>query len=406
MSTKRHLLPAFLPALAWLLVGCQAGTAPSEGPRVIEPSTTASTGSNPPPPGPPPDSRWLMAYYAGYERSLLPPADIEWENLTHLAVGAVLPKADGSLDTTYAIDEVKGPAMAKELVALAHAHGKKAIVMLGGEGAHDRWTASTSTKHLPALVEALVALRTSVGYDGYDVDWEPVLPADEPALLALVRALKKADPTALMTMPVNWIATGAPPVSKVYSELAPLLDRVHIMTYGMAKEWPGWKAWHSSALDGAGPTTPSSVKSSVAAYLAAGVPAAKLGVGAGLYGACWNGGVSAPGQALGASKVVANDHVMSYRAIVDGYLKPGVRKWDSAASVPYLAFSAPTGPQKCTFVSYEDEESAKAKAAYVQSAGLGGVIVWTLNQGHLPSQPAGSRNPVMRALSDGLRELR
>lgn len=103
--------------LAPFVGACEPGVAPSEDPQLIEPTPTAVT-----PPGPPPatpsanDGRWLMAYYVGYERSLLPPADIEWANLTHLAVGAVLPKADGTLDTTYAIDRlpVKGPAMAKE----------------------------------------------------------------------------------------------------------------------------------------------------------------------------------------------------------------------------------------------------------------------------------------------------
>jgi chitinase len=391
--------------LACALCACQ-GSAPSDGPRVIDPSPPPEGAPSSTPPAAatgPADAPWVMAYYAGYERALLPAADIEWENLTHLAIGAALPKADGTLDTTYAIDPVKGPAMAKELVELAHARGKKALVMIGGEGAHDGWVAAAAEKKLPTLVAALVALRKAVGFDGYDLDWEPVLSADEPSLLALVRALKKADPAALMTLPVNWITAGTAPVSGVYAQLAALVDRLNIMTYGMARDWPGWKAWHSSALDGAGPDTPSSVKSSVAAYLAAGVPAGKLGVGAGFYGTCWGGGVSAPGQAIGSSKVVANDQVMSYRAIVEGYVKPGVRKWDSVASVPYLGFSAPTGPQKCTLVSYEDEESVRAKAAYVKSAGLGGVIVWTLNQGHLASQPAGSRNPMMRALSDGLR---
>ncbi|MBL0195604.1 MAG: glycoside hydrolase family 18 protein [Myxococcales bacterium] len=395
---------AFVLTLAPFVGACEPGVAPSEDPQLIEPTPTAVT-----PPGPPPatpsanDGRWLMAYYVGYERSLLPPADIEWANLTHLAVGAVLPKADGTLDTTYAIDPVKGPAMAKELVDLAHANNKKALVMVGGEGTHDGWVAAAAEKRLPTLVSALVALRKAVGYDGYDLDWEPVPPADEPALLALFRALRAADPGALLTMPVNWLATGTAAVSGVYAKLAPLVDRLNIMTYGMARDWPGWKTWHSSALDGAAPGTPSSVKSSVTAYLAAGVPAAKLGVGAGFYGTCWGGGVSAPGQTVGTSKVLANDHVMSYRAIVEGYLKPGARKWDSVASVPYLGFAAPTGAQKCTFVTYEDEESAAAKAAYVKTAGLGGVIVWTLNQGHLPSRPTGGRNPMMRTLHDGIR---
>lgn len=65
----------------------------------------------------------------------------------------------------------------------------------------------------PDAGERVVALRKAVGYDGYDLDWEPVPPADEPALLALFRALRAADPGALLTMPVNWLATGTAAVS-------------------------------------------------------------------------------------------------------------------------------------------------------------------------------------------------
>ena len=38
------------------------------------------------------------------------------------------------------------------------------------------------------------------------------------------------------------------------------------------------------------------------------------------------------------------------------------------------------------------------RAAYVDSRGLGGTIVWTINQGYLPDAPAGSRDPLMDAL--------
>ncbi len=401
----RLSLVVFSPVFS-LMVACQSGAAPSaEGPRVIEPSPLDAPATPPTGIPTPASARWVMAYYPGYERSQLPSAEIDWAHLTHLAVGAVLPRADGTLDTTYAIDATKGPAMAKELVELAHdaRRGKKALVMVGGEGAHDAWVAAAAPAKRAAFVQSLVALRRSVGYDGYDLDWEPIPPADEPALLGLVEALKQADPSALVTIPVNWVSVGTGPASSLYAKLAPLVDRLNIMTYGMAKEWPGWKTWHSSALDGATLGTPSSVKASVGAYLAAGVPAAKLGVGAGFYGSCWSGGVSAPGQSVGSAKVVANDQAMSFRAIQEGYLKADVRKWDAIASAPFLSFGTPTGPQRCTLVSYEDEASIAAKAAYVKEAGLGGIIVWTLSQGYLPARPAGARHPLLQAASDGLR---
>ena len=43
------------------------------------------------------------------------------------------------------------------------------------------------------------------------------------------------------------------------------------MSYDMAGPWDGWQSWYTSALDGESPTTPSSIDTSVTAYLAAGV---------------------------------------------------------------------------------------------------------------------------------------
>jgi chitinase len=175
------------------------------------------------------------------------------------------------------------------------------------------------------------------------------------------------------------------------------------MSYGMAGPWGGWKSWHSAALAGETPSTPSSIKSSVQAYLNSGVPAAKLGIGIGFYGSCWAPGVTAPSQALGGATIVADDNTMSYRNIFESYLTPQALKWDSVASATYLSFSSPKGPAACTFVSYEDEKSITAKAAYVKSAGLGGAIVWTIGEGHVPSLAPGKRDPLLEALGTGLK---
>ena len=75
------------------------------------------------PPGPSPATpttgAWIMGYAVGYERDLLPPAELNWASLTHLAVGRATPRADGTLDTTFDIDAVSGPAWAKTMVQQA-----------------------------------------------------------------------------------------------------------------------------------------------------------------------------------------------------------------------------------------------------------------------------------------------
>ena len=169
----------------------------------------------------------------------------------------------------------------------------------------------------------------------------------------------------------------------------------------------GRAVWHGeagftlsalAALAGEGSDHPSAVSSSAARYRAAGVPAAKLGAGLGTYGQCWQG-VNDMRQPLGGSAgVVAGDNVMTYATILSSYYNASYYKWDAAASMGYLAFPAATGPRGCTLVSYENPQSATAKGAWVKANGLGGAIVWTINQGHVGTAAAGQQDPITQAL--------
>jgi chitinase len=348
--------------------------------------------------------RWVGGYYVGYQEDLYPPDAIDWNGLSHLVIGRVTPKNDGSLDTTYDIDATNGPKLASELTMLAHQNGKAAIVMLGGAGVHDQWVSAASSKNRDTLVQNLVNLQAVVGFDGFDIDWEPIDSSDEAPLKALAQALKAAAPSAQLTIPVTWSSSDVKTSAAFYGELGGLFDQINIMSYGMADAWEGWQSWHSSALTGDGSTTPSSVALAVKAYRDAGVPAAKLGVGIGFYGSCWSPPVSGPLQDIGGSQVVASDNDMSFATIMQSYYSDSARKWDDSALVPYLSFSKATGPAGCTFVSYEDAESIRAKMDWVTQQGLGGAIVWTINQGYVASAPAGERDPLMEALATFLEQ--
>ena len=346
--------------------------------------------------------RWVAGYYVGYQRQLYTPEQIDWGALTHLMIGRVIPRSDGTLATHYDIDEVNGPILAKRLVDLAHQNDRKAIAMIGGAGEHAGFVGAASAANRAKFVQNLVALAEDVGYDGFDIDWEPVEEADQPNLLALVMALRQANSDFILTFPLNWVNANFPAVPDFYAELATHLDQLNLMTYAMSAAWSGWQSWHSSALTGHGGTTPSSVESSAEAYLEAGVPAHKLGVGIGFYGVCWTPPVSEPRQDIAGAQLASADNDMSFTNIMRDYHSASARKWDDAAAVPYLSFDTATGPRGCGFVSYEDAESIRAKAAWVKERGLGGTIIWTINQGYLPDAPEGQRDPLMQALRDFL----
>ncbi|WP_243393522.1 glycosyl hydrolase family 18 protein [Solimonas fluminis] len=358
---------------------------------------------------PPAAGKWVTGYYVGYARDLYPLEAVDFSAMTHIVIGRVRPLANGSLATDFDIDAVEGPRWAKQVVAAAHAAGTKAIVMLGGAGEYDGFVGAASNANRARFVANLVALANEYGFDGYDIDWEPIEPKDQPYVKLLAQDLRAAAPGRLLTIPIGWINNNFPEQAEPwYAEIAPLFDQINIMSYGMASGFWGWNTWHSSAIYGETGMTPSSIDSSVRNWLRVGVPAAKLGIGIGFYGSCWRG-VTQPYQSTdgvdtGGLPINGNDdNDMSYTNIMTLYYSASAKRWHEAAKAPYLSSATRVGPQQCNFISYEDPQSIAEKALYVKQNGLGGTIVWTINQGYLPNAPAGQRDPLMQALKQGFR---
>lgn len=374
--------------LSATVVGGAATAAPHRGGVVTATGSSAGSGG---------DKRWVMGYYAIYERGMLPIGQIDWNAMTHLVVGAVVPRPDGSLDTSFYDDPTHGPKIATHLAAAATAHGVTPLLMVGGAGVHDAFAAAAKN-HRATLVKNLLAVMHKEGFDGLDIDWEPVNHSDQPALRGLVGALRKAAPNTILTMPVLWVSKTFPKVPKLFGALSHKLDRIDIMSYGMAGAYDGWKTWHSSALRGATASTPSDVELNVAAFEKAGVPAHKLGVGIGFYGTCWTGGVDGPREPIGTSYVAADDNEMTFATIMSNYYSDSAYHYDKVAQAPYLSFNSPTGSHGCTFVSYENERSVAAKGAYAEKQGLGAEIIWTINQGHVKGAPAAKADELLDAV--------
>ena len=355
-------------------------------------------GSAPPPPPPPPTGRWLSGYYAGYQRSLYPETQVDFSLLTHVFAGAILPTSTGGVLTHFYIDDTNGPIMARNLSSRAHQFGRKAVLMLGGAGTHAQMVSAASSANRATFVVNLIRTMDDLGYDGIDVDWEPIDAADRAPLLSLLQQLRAARPGMILTIPVGWVNTNFPgSVDSWYATVAGIVDQMNLMTYDMAGAYSGWVTWHSSALLDNQPNHPSSIASSAQVYRNFGVPAAKLGIGIGFYGTCWRG-ATGPRQTIGSGvTLVASDNSMSYANIMSTYFDATKRVWDDLAKVPYLSFTTAKGPQQCNFVSYDDEQSIGEKGAWVKANGLGGAIVWTIGQGHMPNAPAGSQDPVLKA---------
>jgi chitinase len=171
------------------------------------------------------------------------------------------------------------------------------------------------------------------------------------------------------------------------------------MSYGMSGTYPGWSSWHSSPLHwNNNATTPTGIDATVSHYLAAGVPAGKLGVGTAFYGECYTAPVTAPLQDTTGSQVAGCCDAMSYRNMVADYLPNASYNYDAVAQVPYLTMTG-NNPMGCSYVSYEDATSIAAKGAWAKAQGLGGTIVWTISEGFIPGGATISeQNPLLEAV--------
>jgi chitinase len=324
---------------------------------------------------------------------------IDWDGLTHVATAFYVPDGKGGWMSGY-FDQ----ATASQVITAAHMHGKKAIASIGGAGSGPGFEGSTQSA-MPTFMSNLQALIT-LGYDGLDIDWEGgnlSTSQDQTLEMSLVDAIRAANPGIVLTFTAGYENENSVDDLSWYGTLAPKVDRINLMTYGMSGAWQGWESWHSSPLHwNKNASTPTGIDASVSHYLAAGVPAGKLGVGSGFYGECYTSPVTAPAQMLGGSQLVASDGTMSYANIMSSYRAQSAYHYDSQADVPYLTLSG-TNSQKCTFVSYEDPTSIAAKGAWVKSQNLGGIIIWTISEGYVASgNGVAAQNPLLEAMRTAL----
>jgi chitinase len=245
--------------------------------------------------GPAMADQWVMGYYVGYQHDIYPTTAIQWQGMTHIIMGRVKANADGTLNTDFDWDATNGPLLAKDIATRAHAAGKKAILMLGGDD-NSPVIAQAVANHRTVFVANLVKTMKALGYDGLDLDWENNINWTQ--FQTFVADLRKAAPTAILTAPTGALNINYDVVDPHVPAIAANLDRLSVMSYYPSTSWAGsgWLSWFNSPLAGEKPSTPVSIDSTLKRYVAAGVPKAKLAMGVSFYATCYTGGVTGPNQ--------------------------------------------------------------------------------------------------------------
>ena len=135
-------------------------------------------------------------------------------------------------------------------------------------------------------------------------------------------------------------------------------------------------AHHTNLYPSKGVENGSSADQSVKAFMAAGVPANKLGLGAAFYSRSReaesksNRGLGQP--LVNGSKAVAGQGG-GYTKLKEEFInqKGYKRYWDRHAKAPYLF-----NPETKVFITYDDERSIKMKARYIKKNKLAGIFFW------------------------------
>ena len=112
---------------------------------------------------------WSMGYYPAWNQSAVPPSQINWKAITHLAHFALTAYSDGSLNVNA---NSLNDARCRAAVAEAHKHNVKIVISIGGYLAGAGLTSATKPANIHKFVKNLLDFMRKYGYDGIDTDWE------------------------------------------------------------------------------------------------------------------------------------------------------------------------------------------------------------------------------------------
>ena len=110
----------------------------------------------------------VIGYSAMWFDGIYPIDSYNFDAFTHIARSFLIPQADGSLP-------VPGGYFDPELEKLAHAHGVKLLVSIGGQAENaNHWLGmARNPDSEKKFFDTLEKLVTDNHYDGVDIDWEP-----------------------------------------------------------------------------------------------------------------------------------------------------------------------------------------------------------------------------------------
>lgn len=257
----------------------------------------------------------------------------------------------------------------------------KVLLSIGGWTYSTNFAAAASTPASRALfAQSAVALMGDWGFDGINVDWE--YPADAVQAQNLVDLLKAVRAeldsyAAAHARGYHFLLTIASPAGPdnygkmQLAAMSKVLDFFNLMAYDYAGSWDSTSGHQANLYrDPGNPvSTPFSTDAAIDAYLAAGVPAAKIVLGMPIYGRSFEQ-TAGPGKPYtgGVGSGSWENGVWDYKALP----RAGAKEvYDGAAGATYSYDGATR-----EMISYDTADMVQRKVAYLRDRGLAGSMFW------------------------------
>jgi len=268
----------------------------------------------------------------------------------------------------------------------------KIILSIGGTKGSKNFKyflSSSYTRNKAA--QSIVKVVIDNKFDGLDVDWEfPKSEEEAGYLLAFLKKIRE-----YMGYEKYLTLSSSALTDRYYGlvpEMEPLLNWFNLMTYHYSGYWDKYSGFNAPLYSADSDLNRQKDSDfTVDSYLAEGVPAKKLILGAPFIGQAWkvesssNNGYNQPGDAnIFGEKCNPNyEGFWSYRSLrEEGILtskrstsSEWVRTWHDDVRSPTL-FNKSTK----IYISYDDVDSMCDRARYVKKKRIGGIMVWEAGQ--------------------------
>lgn len=353
-------------------------------------------------------SREVIGYYPSWKwtsrNNLVTPARIPYDKLTIINYAFFVPHPDGWIvgkdsvgDALYLkdnLDPVTGARIpGTSLTALAHTHGVKVMLSLGGWEDSDNFPAVAAGAETRArFAHSCIERIREYGFDGIDIDWEypgyeghKGTPQDRENFTLLLRTLKDSLVAHGKHTGSTFLLTAAVPAGMATASgidmvrVADILDMVNIMTYDFHGPWDRLANHNAPLYSSEGTDSARCIDGALKLYHRTfGIPASKINLGVPFYGQTFASCATLNSPHTGADTTHFSTHGAFYYDIV-GIMDHFTRSWDDRAKVPYLV-----SKEWNMLISYDDEESVGQKAQYVLENKARGLIIWEITGDFMP----------------------